>query len=132
LYAGARCYRQLPMACGSELSGEGADNLCLVPPLLAPAAAVGWANWNWTDEPSKAAESAISTTNPSCSTGNTKGSPSRSPLARSAGGFVDAAPKFPLDYFQFETIEGDVDMNPSDAKGMVLGMSMPIPWKRAT
>jgi hypothetical protein len=35
-----------------------------------------------------------------------------------------------FDFFQFETIEGDVDMNPPDAKGMVLGMSMPIPWKR--
>ncbi|MBY2908539.1 hypothetical protein [Rhizobium leguminosarum] len=52
------------------------------------------------------------------------------PRTRTAGGFVDDSPVFPLGMFQFETIEGDVDMNPPDAQGMVLGISMPIPWRR--
>ena len=53
------------------------------------------------------------------------------PKTQATGGFIQTGPVFPFDFFQFETIEGDVDMNPPDAKGMVLGMSMPIPWKRA-
>ncbi|MCA1386073.1 MULTISPECIES: hypothetical protein [unclassified Bradyrhizobium] len=51
------------------------------------------------------------------------------PKTRAMGGYLETAPSFPLDFFQYETIEGDLDMNPPDAKGMVLGMSMPIPWK---
>ncbi|MGY3131159.1 hypothetical protein ACVWZM_001841 [Bradyrhizobium sp. USDA 4501] len=52
------------------------------------------------------------------------------PKTRAMGGYLETAPAFPLDMFQYETIEGDVDMNPPDAKGMVLGMSMPIAWQR--
>ncbi|MHB8270295.1 hypothetical protein [Bradyrhizobium sp.] len=48
------------------------------------------------------------------------------PKTPAAGGYLETKPVFLLDFFQFETI----DMNPPDAKGMVLGMSMPIPWKR--
>ncbi|MEW6643648.1 MAG: hypothetical protein AB1586_24270 [Pseudomonadota bacterium] len=53
------------------------------------------------------------------------------PKPYSAGGYVEKSPVFPQDFFQFETIEGDVEMNPRDAMGMVLGMSLPIPWTRA-
>jgi hypothetical protein len=52
------------------------------------------------------------------------------PKTYAAGGYVETSPKFPQDFFQFETIEGDVEMNPRDAIGMVLGMSLPISWKR--
>jgi hypothetical protein len=53
------------------------------------------------------------------------------PKTYAAGGYVETSPVFPRDFFQFETIEGDVEMNPRDAMGMVLGMSLPISWKRA-
>ncbi|NKK01231.1 hypothetical protein GFL63_20985 [Rhizobium leguminosarum bv. viciae] len=52
------------------------------------------------------------------------------PRAVTAGGFVENTPMFPFDFFHFETIEGDVDMNPPDAGGMLLGISMPISWRR--
>ena len=32
-----------------------------------------------------------------------------------AGGYLETSPVFPRDFFQFETIEGDVEMNPRDA-----------------
>jgi len=35
-----------------------------------------------------------------------------------------------LSFFPYKTITGDVDMNPPDANGMVLGSSMPISCKR--
>lgn len=48
---------------------------------------------------------------------------------RSEGGFlVDDKPIFPGDFFTYDTIEADAEMNPPDAQGMVLGVSMPIPW----
>ena len=45
-------------------------------------------------------------------------------------GFLETEAVVPLDFFPYKTITGDVDMNPPDANGMVLGSSMPISCKR--
>jgi hypothetical protein len=45
-------------------------------------------------------------------------------------GFLETKPVVPLDFFPYETITGDVNMNLPDANRMVLGSSMPISCNR--
>ncbi|MGO7335702.1 hypothetical protein [Rhizobium leguminosarum] len=52
------------------------------------------------------------------------------PKTRENGGFTLQDHKFPQDLFDPSRLAGDVDMNPPDANGVVLGMSMPIEWRR--
>ncbi|MBY5867847.1 hypothetical protein [Rhizobium leguminosarum] len=52
------------------------------------------------------------------------------PKTRENGGFALREYKFPQDLFDSNRPASSVDMNPPDAKGIVLGMSMPIEWKR--
>lgn len=52
------------------------------------------------------------------------------PKLKEDGGFLAEVPKFPQDYFNSAMLDGRLDMNPADAKGIMLGMSMPIEWQR--
>lgn len=53
------------------------------------------------------------------------------PKRREQGGFIDGTPpQFPQDYFDPSMLEAPLEMNPADAKGVLLGMSMPIEWRR--
>jgi|GEM_PF-6763061 len=52
------------------------------------------------------------------------------PRTHAEGGFAGATPKFPDDYFAWEMLGDGTNMNPPDAKGVVLGISNPIAWER--
>lgn len=47
------------------------------------------------------------------------------------GGFIERDAIFPMDFFNVDMLGTSVEMNPPDAKGMVLGTSMPIEWTRS-
>lgn len=48
---------------------------------------------------------------------------------RLRGGILDEEAVFPDDFFGAEMLEEVADINPPDAKGLVLGTSMPIEWE---
>jgi hypothetical protein len=51
---------------------------------------------------------------------------------RERGGFLDEEAVFPQDFFEPGMLGVATDMNPPDAKGLILGTSMPIEWTRKT
>ena len=50
---------------------------------------------------------------------------------RAAGGFLpERDANFPEDFFDYDTVDAATEMNPPDAKGTVLGVSLPVSRKR--